>query len=83
MTDSKRARRVARRGFATKGEERAARMRRRVGSAQTAEEQVAAAFDWFRSAARHAPAGERGALMREMATALARGAQAIEGSDRT
>ena len=63
---------------------RAARMRRRVAAAATADEQVAAAFDWFRSAARHAPADvDRGALMREMATALTRGAQAIEGSDRT
>ena len=65
-------------------EERAARMRRRVAVAQTAEEQVSAAFDWFRSAARHAgDAGERSRVLREMATALTRGAQAIEGSDRT
>jgi hypothetical protein len=71
MADSKRAR-------------RAARMRRRVAAAQTSEEQVAAAFDWFRCAARHVrDAGERSRVMREMATALARGAQAIEGSDRT
>ena len=63
---------------------RAARMRRRVAAAATADEQVAAAFDWFRSAARHAgDAGERSRVLREMATALTRGAQAIEGSDRT
>ena len=79
MADSKRARRAARRGFATRGEERAARMRRRVVAAQTAEEQVSVAFDWFRSAvARIKDAGERAGHLREVSEFLARSAAEID-----
>lgn len=82
MGDVKRARRAAVRGFPTRRDERQHRMRRRLEQSATAEEQLAAAFDWFRSAARHADVSVRGGLMREMASTLTGGAQAIERGDR-
>lgn len=57
------------------------RMRERLSAATTAEDQLAAAFDWFRMSARHvADAGERGRRMRAVAQVLTREAAEIDGS---
>ena len=80
MADAKRARRAATRGFATRTAERQHRMRQRLATAATTEQQLAASYDWFRSAASHVmdPA-ERARVMRETAAMLARTAADLEG----
>lgn len=81
-TTPKRAQRLSARGFATKREERQHRMRARLQSAATAEQQLAAAYDWFRLTVAHdAPGPDRPRLMRDMAQHLASRARAIEGGD--
>jgi len=79
-TTPRREKRAAARGFATRSEERQHRVRQRVTTAATAEGQLAAAFDWFRMAARrNAELPERGRVMRDMAQVLAEAAAALEG----
>jgi hypothetical protein len=59
---------------------RSERMQLRLASAATAEEQLAAAYDWFRVSARHIKdAGERGHRLRTVTQVLVREAQAIDG----
>jgi hypothetical protein len=54
------------RGAPRRDEARTQRMRQRLAAAQTAEEQLAVAFDWFRaSAARIKDAPERARCMRK------------------
>lgn len=55
------------------------RARIRLSAATSAEDQLAAAYDLFRSAARRAPAAERPRLMREASQFLAGLAAAIGG----
>ena len=55
------------------------RARERLSSAVTAEDQLAAAYDLFRSAVRYAPAPERPGRMREASQFLTRLAAAIGG----
>lgn len=74
---TRRARRQESRGFPTKTAERRDRMRRRVQLAPTAEAQLSAAFDWFRSEASRADS--KAALMRDAAQYLADRAAEIEG----
>lgn len=55
------------------------RRRARLASALTAEEQLAAAYDWLRSSLRRrADAGERSRVMREVAEFLAHRALALD-----
>lgn len=61
---------------------RAERMRQRLGAAQTADEQLAIAFDWFRASALHIKdAAERARRMREASEFLITRVSEIEGSD--
>lgn len=61
---------------------RAERMRRRLSSAQTAEEQVAIAFDWFRASALHIKdAAERARRIREVSEFLVGRITEIDRSD--
>lgn len=83
MPATKRAARAAARGFGTRAEERRHRMRRRTETATTADAQLDAAFDWFRSSARHAGPGDRGRLMRDMARVLAAAAHGIDQTEVT
>lgn len=57
-------------GHARRGADRAGRMRRRLAAAQTAEEQLAVAFDWFRASVSHADPAERARRMREVSEFL-------------
>lgn len=57
------------------------RARERLSSAVTAEDQLAAAYDLFRTAVRCAPVPERPGRMREAAQFLTRLAAASGGSD--
>lgn len=67
-------------GQPRRDQSRRERMRRRVGSATTGEEQLSAAFDRFRMAVRHdASPADRAALMRRAAEFLNGEATAIEG----
>lgn len=54
------------------------RMRSRLAAATTAEEQLAAAYDWFRMSARRS--ADRTRLMREASEFLARLAAQVDGS---
>jgi hypothetical protein len=59
---------------------RAQRNRARLAAAGTAEEQLAAAYDWLRMSARHIPgAAERARVLRTHAQALAGAAAEIDG----
>jgi len=80
-TTPRRAKRTASRGFATRTEERRHRMRQRYATAATAEDQAAAAWDWWRSSVQHASEGARAGLLLAMARTLAAEAEAIERSD--
>jgi hypothetical protein len=80
VSTAKQATRAAARGFPTRTAERRHRMRRRLQTAASAEEQLSAAFDWFRYSAQHMePAGARAGEMRAMAEAMATAAARIEG----
>jgi hypothetical protein len=68
-----------RKGRTLRGQARQQRMRRRLSSATTAEEQLAAAYDWFRSAARRSDAARRARVMREASEFLARLAGQLSG----
>ena len=59
---------------------RTAHYRARLASAQTAEQQAAEAWDWYRGAVSAMPAGARAGLLREIAQVLADHAVKVERS---
>lgn len=66
-------------GRARRSNARQQRMRGRLSAATTAEDQLAAAYDWFRMSARRAASTERPRLLRRASEFLAGLAAEIDG----